>query len=391
MRSISEIHHEMLPLEAFQPTAKGPFSRSIKLYKKGGGAPDPNPGMLASAEAAKAVAASNERIAAESLAFYRQQYADMKPLFEEISRSEMATMKANQERADEYAEYERNTFRPLEQSIVKDAVEYSTEGKREELARTAASDVSQGFSNARNQQNRSLSRLGVNPNSNRFAALNNQLTMDQAATQAGAMTKARSDAENMGFARRMDAASLGRNLASNASTAYGVSINAGNSAGQNMNSSMAGMNQGYSTALQANSGATNAYGTAGNIYGQEFNGRMQGYQANQAAQGAMWSGIGNFAGRVAGASSKPWFMAADGGTPPRRALRMADGMVAGAGKVSGPGGPVDDKIPAMLSNGEYILPADTVKKVGLRNLDRLVDETHTPASVQRKKALKGNK
>lgn len=47
------------------------------------------------------------------------------------------------------------------------------------------------------------------------------------------------------------------------------------------------------------------------------------------------------------------------------------------GKVNGPGGPTDDKVgPVMLSHGEYVLPADTVKKVGKENLDRLRDNTH---------------
>jgi len=357
---------------------------------KGGSAPDPNPGMIASAQAAQTLAASQEKIAADSLAFYRQQYEEMKPLFEEISRSQMDTMKANQARADEYSAYEKSTYRPLEQSIVKDATEYSTDAKREALASSAASDISQGYSNARNQQNRSLSRLGVNPNSNRFAALNNQLTMSQAADQAGAMTKARNDAENLGFARRMDAASLGRNLASNASTAYGVSLNAGNSAGQNANSSLTAMNQGYGTAISANNGAANAYGTAGNIYGQEFSGRMQGYNANQQANAALMGGIGNFAGRIGAAymtgGTSMFAGKADGGVISRKAIK---GYESG-GHVMGPGGPVDDKIPAMLSNGEYVLPADTVKQIGLRNLDQLVAETHTPASKQRK-ALKGNK
>jgi hypothetical protein len=44
----------------------------------------------------------------------------------------------------------------------------------------------------------------------------------------------------------------------------------------------------------------------------------------------------------------------------------------------------------MLSDGEYVLPADTVQKIGKKKLDKLVAETHTPAAVQRKrKALKG--
>ena len=41
------------------------------------------------------------------------------------------------------------------------------------------------------------------------------------------------------------------------------------------------------------------------------------------------------------------------------------------GYITGPGGPKDDKIPAMLSNREYVLDADTTKNIGVANLDML--------------------
>lgn len=42
---------------------------------------------------------------------------------------------------------------------------------------------------------------------------------------------------------------------------------------------------------------------------------------------------------------------------------MVEGF-AGGGRISGPGGPREDKIPAMLSNGEYVIQASTVRKFG---------------------------
>lgn len=57
------------------------------------------------------------------------------------------------------------------------------------------------------------------------------------------------------------------------------------------------------------------------------------------------------------------------------------------GKISGPGTGTSDSVQAMnrdtgqpilLSNGEYILPADTVRKVGKEALDDLVEKTHKP-------------
>lgn len=47
-------------------------------------------------------------------------------------------------------------------------------------------------------------------------------------------------------------------------------------------------------------------------------------------------------------------------------LRFATG-----GFVSGPGGPTDDKIPALLSNGEYVLTAKAVNKIGVQNLNAM--------------------
>jgi hypothetical protein len=58
-------------------------------------------------------------------------------------------------------------------------------------------------------------------------------------------------------------------------------------------------------------------------------------------------------------------------------LRKAVGLANG-GRVEGEGGPTDDKIDAKLSNGEFVLPADTVEHLGVENLEALVARTHKP-------------
>lgn len=61
------------------------------------------------------------------------------------------------------------------------------------------------------------------------------------------------------------------------------------------------------------------------------------------------------------------------------------------GMVRGPGTGTSDSVkainqdsgdPIRLSNGEYVLPADTVRKVGKEALDQLVEDTHTPVRKQ---------
>ena len=49
---------------------------------------------------------------------------------------------------------------------------------------------------------------------------------------------------------------------------------------------------------------------------------------------------------------------------------LAQYMATG-GVVRGPGGPTDDRVPAMLSNGEYVLQASAVRQIGIDNLNRL--------------------
>ena len=342
----------------------------------GGDAPNNNPGMIASADATKEVAEIQAKTAGEYLDFYKKQYEELKPIMTDVYKSQISMAESNQRRADEYSAYEKSTYRPLEQKLVADATNFNTDAKREELARTASADVSQAFGVARGQQNRQLAAAGLRPDSNRFAALNNNLLVQEALGKAGSQNKARTDAEGLGYARMMDATSLGRNLSSNASTAYGVSLNAGNSAVNNAQAGANLMGQGYTGASNMYSQASNSYGTAGNIYGQDFSNRMTGYQAQVSQDNAKMQAIGSLAGNAAG-----WYMTkkADGGA-----------IHKGPGGIKGPGGPVDDKIPALLSDGEYVLPADTVKAIGKDKLDKVVKKSHTPAEVQRKrKALKG--
>jgi len=52
----------------------------------------------------------------------------------------------------------------------------------------------------------------------------------------------------------------------------------------------------------------------------------------------------------------------------------------GGGKVKQGTTPTADDVPAMLSKGEYVLPADTVKAVGVKNLDHLRETSHNPAN-----------
>lgn len=57
------------------------------------------------------------------------------------------------------------------------------------------------------------------------------------------------------------------------------------------------------------------------------------------------------------------------------------GAYANGGAVKGPGTGTSDSIPARLSDGEYVIPADVVRRIGTNTLDRIM-AGHVPAGVE---------
>jgi hypothetical protein len=222
-----------------------------------------------------AAALANANLSKESLDWYKKIYAESAPdrakaaaTNETVSQAQLYALQSNTALSNDYTNYAKNTFRPMEQSIVQNAQTYDTQARRDSEAGKAVADVTQGFSNARDQQSRGLARMGVDPNSGRSLAMGNQMSMSQAAASAQAATGARQNVETQGYARKMDAANLGRGLASNQATSAGVALNAGNSAVGNAGNTLTQANQAASQMGQGWSTAGNLNQSAGNLYGQ---------------------------------------------------------------------------------------------------------------------------
>lgn len=187
----------------------------------------------------------------QQLDFSKQQYQDMLPFLQGIANDQRQMMKEQMDQARDYYDYSKNTFRPLEEQMVEDARSYNTEAKREELAQQAAADAGQAFEQMKAANARSMASMGVNPNSGRYAGANAASNLGLASMKANAMTGTRRQAEQLGWAKQLDATGLGRNLAGASSAAYGGALNAGNAAGNNMqqpgSNYLAGMNMGANT------------------------------------------------------------------------------------------------------------------------------------------------
>lgn len=216
-------------------------------------------------------------ISKEQLDFAKQQYADMKPLAQKIADQQMAAQQQQMNQAQDYYNYQTQTFRPVEQGLVRDAQHFNTADYRNQLASQAAAASAQAFGNTQAASNRAMASMGVNPNSGRFAGITAQNNLGLAAQRAGAMTGARQQAEQTGWARRMDVTGLGRGLAGASTAAYGGATGAGTSG---MNTAMAPGNQ-YQQGLTG----------AANTYGNMAQGQASMYNAGINAQGQMYGAV----------------------------------------------------------------------------------------------------
>lgn len=206
-----------------------------------------------SAAAQREAAERMESLGERELAFAERQYQEALPLRNQIVSSQLAAQDEQTRQARDYFDYQQQTFRPLERGLVADAERFSTEGFREQQARDAAAATGRAFGVMQDASARAAASRGVNPNSGAGMALQSQNMLGLAAQRANAMTGARNQAEQMGFARRLDVTGLGRNLAGASTAAYGGATSAGSAA---MGNQMAPGNQ-YG---QLSSGARNIAG-----------------------------------------------------------------------------------------------------------------------------------
>ena len=261
------------------------------MGKKSSPAPDYTPLATASAEAARIMGGLGQ----QQLDFAKQQYQETSPLLKGIAEQQQLAQQQQMEQAKDYYDYQTGTFRPLEKQIVADAQAFDTDAERQRLATKAAADAGLAFGRTQAAQERAMASMGVNPASGRFAGMQGQSALQQAAARAGAMTGARERASQLGYARKLDAAGLGRGLAGASTAAYGGATGAGTAAGGMYQAPgqayMSGMGQGAST---IGSGLNMQLSGLGNVLNA---------QTQYAVSGNENSVIGDLGGLMGGAAA----------------------------------------------------------------------------------------
>jgi hypothetical protein len=351
--------------------------------------PKADPAIGEAAKQNADIAASMRDIAKDQLAWERERADKQDPLVEKVVNQQLQSGQDNADRATEQWNIYKTLFQPMEQRMVDDANNFDSPERQDMLAAQAGADTSRSYQAMQDQNAREMGRLGVNPNSGKFAAITNETGLAQAKDTAGAMNSARQAAITQGMALRQGAAQFGRNMPATGLSADSTALNAGNSAVGNLNASNQAHNASMNSAAQWFGGAQAGNSSAANIGLGLYQGQLQGAQMKQDALSGIGSLIGTLgmAGGMAmarkggviknnsvyGLSSLPYvsrdasIRKSPGGLSMLRRKGYAEG-----GMIDGPGTGTSDSIPATIegvqpirvSNGEAVLNKAAVDLVG---------------------------
>jgi hypothetical protein len=257
-------------------------------------APDPNIGIAARENAA--LSAEQLQLGREELAWQREQFDKVAPVYNEVIQQQLGQMRTDADRATDQWNIYKTLFAPVEQRMVQDAMSYDSPERKERAAAGAAADVSSSYDAANGALQRNMQSLGVNPNDPKYAAIMSQAGLSRARDTAGAMNTARTNTEITGMSMRQGAAQFGRNMPATSIAQDAATLNAGNSATGTAGAQSAGHAQAIAAASPWYTGAVNSNTAAGNLYAQQYGLQLQGYQAQQQAAGGLWQGLGTLGG-----------------------------------------------------------------------------------------------
>lgn len=235
------------------------------MSDSGGSGPDPNIGL-----AALRTADLGDKAFEWAKDYYTNELAPLQrqttELNNQLTRQTMATSAAQEQRAAEQYQLSKENFQPVDQALAKSAMDFNAADFGERKATQAAANVELAFQQSESQLRADLARRGVTMNSGQAVALQRGSALARAAQVASATQQARDQADALGFARLKDASSVGRGLASDASSSVANSLNAATTASNinaaTSNSARANANvvsQGAQTGIQGNTAAGNLW------------------------------------------------------------------------------------------------------------------------------------
>lgn len=269
---------------------------------KGGGskapAPDPNIGKAAMEQAK--LGQQWLEFAQEQFSVGNERQADIDAMTKEVTGTQLEGMRSANERADQQWQRYLDVFQPAQDEFIDEAKNWASPERQAELAAEARADVMAGAQGAKQQTQRQMAGMGINPTSGRYAGIDRGNNLNTALASAGAQNNARSQVRSQGLALKEGIANMGQGATSTSAQQVGLGLNSGNSATGNMGAANAQwqgnnaiMGQGFAGAMQGQAGQAS---TLNNLYGNQLSAWQTQQQASSANAAGLMGGIGNVAG-----------------------------------------------------------------------------------------------
>ncbi len=380
----------MLPERAFRTRGVGRFGGMTLEGGKGSKPPDFTP----LAQSMDRVGDRMEKLGMEQLRFGARQYEQQLPLMQDLVNTQLEGQQLAMDLARETAR-ERLKYRALEDELIGEVRRFNEEQARDQFSGQALADVNQAIGTQRNVASRNLQRMGINPNSGRFAQLNNQYALQGSALGSQAMNRARQGAQDRALQMKANAVALGRGLPQQTLSGISTAGSSGAQAGNIAQASAQPMVRGYQGAMGGLQGQMSAIGGQANILNQGYQNQL----AYNQQKNSMLSDAGQLIGMAYGGGYLPF---KDGGSVEDPVSgRKTKNQSGSGGLIKGKGTSTSDENPAinrdngqpiLLSNKEYIMRGDAVRKNGKEFMDAINKGEITVADFKgkRKSALRSS-
>lgn len=262
------------------------------------------------------------------------------------------------EQRDRYEQYAV----PAMESLFSEAEQYASKGEEMRQRGQAIQDVKAATEAQREANLRRLESYGIDPSETRHQALDKQAGIAEAAMSALAANQAGERTKQIGRDLRAQAINVGQGLAAQSMQATGQGTATGQGALGAATGATVGGSQVAQSALPFASGAYQGYDLGAGIVDTAYGRELQRTEINNAAAQQ------NFNNMMAVGQS----------------IGQMGAMVAEGGPISAPGGPTDDRGAVAISDGEYVIPADVVKRLGTNYFDKMIEkETGRPPPSQK--------
>lgn len=327
--------------------------------------PPPDYGPIAAAQ--KEAAQIAAQVAREQLAWAREQYAMDREVLDRVLAVMLPAMELESSEAAKLRDRYNTVFQPIEDDLIREAREFASPERIEQEATRVSAEAALAFQQRRAAAAQALEQFGIDPSQTRARALDAQLNVQQAATQAALANQARTNVENVGRALRGEAINIGRGLPSNVAGAYGTAIDAGRTGLRGALETTASGASTMGTPVQWSDVQARNLANWGNMLNTGYQNQLQAWSAAQQNR----SGLGSVLGTVTGIGMsaltspfRPWILGGFG----------QGGFSQGGAVPPDPRDPegTKDGVEVRVSGGEYVVPASVVRRLGTDYFDKLV-------------------